>query len=147
MVLLFDPDERNGVGKGYSGLGHIVLLFTHIRFIVPIVTFIAAAALYPQARAIRSQPPGESTSLSLTGLLFQAVIFAVVALSWVFRVKWKDAGVPAAEHFGWYRMVGWATVNNAIFAAVQIILFFLARRRMTAPRATDGETEPLLTRD
>jgi hypothetical protein len=40
-------------------------------------------------------------------------------------------------------MVGWAAVDNAIFALVQISLFVLARNKMVL-KAPDMEMEPLL---
>jgi len=47
------------------------------------------------------------------------------------------------RYFGpWYEMVGWASVDNLVFAFVQAVLFLMAWRRLSA---TPGmEREPLL---
>lgn len=116
---------------------------------MPVVTFLAASALYPQSRVILGRQPGESLGgFSITGLWLQAVVFAVVALFLVYRVPWTLYEGPGPEEgeFGWYRMVGWAAVNNAIFAVVQSFLFSMARWWMAILGATGSDTEPLLVR-
>lgn len=118
-------------------------------FMNPTVTTLALVALPCQARAIRALPVGNLKSLSLLGLLTQGVVFSVVAISWMMRVKFMDLSFRDVIAYGWlsvvswYQMVGWAAVDNAVFALVQISLFCLARNWGVVKMA-DGEREPLL---
>lgn len=140
----FGPPEWRQVGQAlFSGY--------HAMFMNPIVTILALVALPCQARAIRALPFGDLKSLSLLGLLAQGVIFSVVAISWTMRVKFMDLSFRDVISYGlltfvsWYQMVGWAAVNNAVFALVQISLFCLARNwRVVKMVVADGEGEPLL---
>lgn len=146
--LLNNPDDWFG-DENEPWFGHWWLWWNHVRYILPVVTFLAASALYPQSRAILDRQPGESLGgFSVTGLWLQAIVFAVVALSWVFRVPWTLYGGPGPEEgeLGWYRMVCWAAVNYAIFVVVQSFLFLMARGRRAIPGATGSDTEPLLGR-
>ena len=43
----------------------------------------------------------------------------------------------------WYQLVGWAAIDNLVFAFVQAVLFFIAWRRR-GPDGTVDETMPLL---
>lgn len=115
----------------------------------PIVTILALVALPCQSRAIRALPVGDLKALSLLGLLTQGVVFSVVAISWTMRVKFMDLSFTDVIAYGWlsivswYQMVGWAAVDNAVFALVQISLFCLARNWEWVKMA-DREREPLL---
>lgn len=147
LVLITAPEEHNGTAPAPSGAG--MFFPANIMFIVPPVTLLTAASFYFEARAISSQPAGGDGigSLSQTGLLVQAVIFAAVALSWVHRAAWPAdrPGIGSGLWMGWYRLVGWAAVNNAIFAAGQAYLWFLVRGRASAPIVgSSGEAQPLL---
>ncbi|KAJ5886117.1 uncharacterized protein N7473_008791 [Penicillium subrubescens] len=119
----------------------------HLLFVNPIVTILAIAAYPCQAREIRTLPVGNLKSLSLLGLLTQGVVFIVVAISWTMRVKFLDFSfddiISHGAFFSWYQMVGWAAVDNAIFALMQILLFLLARN-WEATKTADRESEPLL---
>ncbi|KAJ4393100.1 hypothetical protein N0V93_002307 [Gnomoniopsis smithogilvyi] len=145
VIILVDYARRRDADNSSGFSAQEMFLFGLIRFLVPIVTFLAVVAFYPEARAILSRPPNDMGSLSLAGLAVQALVFAAVAVSWVYRVKWPEpSAVPVQETFGWYRLVGWAAVNNAIFAATQALLFWLAYTRTEAPSSRSGETNPLL---
>ncbi|KAJ5380631.1 uncharacterized protein N7496_003059 [Penicillium cataractarum] len=117
----------------------------HLLFLNPIVTIMALFAYSFQARAIRTLPAGDLKALSLRGLLTQGVMFVVVAISWTMRVKFASFGdvILYGAFWSWYQMVGWAAVDNAIFALGQIFLFVLARDWGTV-KAADEEREPLL---
>lgn len=119
----------------------------HLLFVNPIVTALGLVTYFCQARVIRSLPIGSLKALSLLGLLIQGVVFIVVAISWTMRVKFMEISFGEVFSHGafwsWYQMVGWAAVDNAIFALVQISLFLLARNWGVAKTAA-GESEPLL---
>ncbi|KAJ5986967.1 hypothetical protein N7451_011332 [Penicillium sp. IBT 35674x] len=140
----FGPPEWRRVGEAlFSGY--------HAMFMNPIVTVLALVALPYQARAIRTLPVGNLESLSLLGLLAQGIIFSIVAISWTMRVRFMDLSFRDVISYGlltfvsWYQMVGWAAVNNAVFALVQLSLFCLARNwRVVKMAVADGEREPLL---
>lgn len=147
LVLINASEEHDGTAPAPSGAG--IFFPGNTMFLVPPVTLLTAASFYFEARAILSQPIGDDGigSISQTGLLVQAVVFAAVALSWVHRVSWPAdrPGIGAGLWMGWYRLVGWAAVNNAIFAAVQAYLWFLVRGRASAPVVgSSGEAGPLL---
>lgn len=123
-----------------------MLYVAHTVYFLPYVTFLVAIAFLPAAREILSRPHGDIGSLSLAGLLMQALVFAAVAVSWVYRVRWLEN--PGDLYpWSWYKLVGWAVVNNGIFAAVQALLFLLAYTRTMTPLASTNETEALLRRD
>lgn len=147
FVLINAPEEHDGMAPAPSGAD--MFFPGNSMFIVPPVTLLTAASFYFEARTILSQPSGDDGigSVSQTGLLVQAVVFAAVALSWVHRVSWPAdrPGIGAGLWMGWYRLVGWAAVNNAIFAAGQAYLWFLVHGRASAPVVgSSGEAQPLL---
>ncbi|KAI1944369.1 hypothetical protein LOZ12_004242 [Ophidiomyces ophidiicola] len=118
----------------------------HMIFVHPIVTLLGFASLFAQARETLSRSsPG---ALSPLGLAAQAVVFAAVALYWPFRMTipeefWRMS--PWNRLVAWYQLVGWATVDNTIFALVQAILFWIATRRTGDNLGlTSDETAPLL---
>jgi hypothetical protein len=138
-----DDQYRNWVEGLFGGL--------HMLCIHPVVTILSIVALPFQARAIRALPAGNLKAVSLSGFLVQGVVFGVVAISWTMRVKsegnWFNDGIPYAMYwyllFDWYLLVGWAAIDNGIFALMQIWLFFLARS-WGSSEIIGGETEPLL---
>jgi hypothetical protein len=75
----------------------------------PIVTALGFAALYSQPLDAATNPD----ALSVLGLGVQAVVFLGVGLSWVFRIT-----IPFGGLMEWYQWVGWAAVDNIIFALV-----------------------------
>jgi hypothetical protein len=107
----------------------------HSMFVNWPVTLGGIAALYFQWQ--------KAAALSSAGLAAQAVVFAAVALSWTARVRFVEME-PGAGSFPfktWYYLVGWAAVDNGVFALVQAVLFYLARQHQSGIR---GEEEPLL---
>jgi hypothetical protein len=73
-----------------------------------------------------------SGALSTKGLAFQAAVFTLVALYWPFRIQTSsDLWPPRSwgSFVTWYQLIGWATVDNAVFAVSQAILFWIAKRR------------------
>ncbi|KAL2136163.1 hypothetical protein VTI74DRAFT_5216 [Chaetomium olivicolor] len=67
----------------------------HALFLTPLITILAAAALGVQAPAIGP----DARALSLEGLAAQAIVFALLALSWLWRLRWPGPGVMMAT---WY---------------------------------------------
>ena len=83
------------------------------------------------------------------GLATQAVVFALVALSWTARVRFPAIeGVSLNLLTAWYQLVGWAAVDNAIFAIIQFMLLSLAKhhQRGAVDTFTRPDEEPLLGR-
>jgi hypothetical protein len=117
-----------------------VYLFTHAYIINPFITFLAVAALFPQVRELQSSP--DLGAISVTGLVMQAFTFAIVAVGWSLRLQ-----LPLSEfrQRDWYPLVGWATVDNLVFAVVQGMLWWIARRRLGLSQIVEsGEAAPLL---
>lgn len=82
------------------------------------------------------------------------MVFTLVALSWVLRVNFpyeRFSEIPLEFLLSslqtWYELVGWAAVDNAIFAVVQAILLCSVRYQEESDEegASDSdETTPLL---
>lgn len=135
-----DPEEPSQRGW-FSG----IFISVHTIFVNPIVTAGIILAFCAQWQ--------KASALSTFGLATQAVVFSLVALSWASRVRFIDPlpemppGVPLQNLFIiWYQLVGWATVDNAIFAMIQLVLFCLAthHKRGIADSFSRPEQEPLL---
>lgn len=116
-----------------------IFFITHTFFINHVITVLAVVALFPQRREILSRLA--PCALSTTSLAAQAVIFALVALAWTIRLSlpWSISIVS------WYRylLVGWAAVDNLIFAAVQTVLYWTLRG-LEVEGNTSNETTPLV---
>jgi hypothetical protein len=108
---------------------------------MPVMTMLAAAALWAQAPAI-VRPDG-ARALSLEGLAAQAVVFALLALSWLWRLRWPGSGVMIVS---WYQCVGFVSVDHAVFAVVQGVLLWIAVRRSRQGATTASDREPLISR-
>jgi hypothetical protein len=110
-------------------------------FINPIVTIGSILALYAQRQ--------KAFALSILGLATQAVVFALVASSWTARVRFPTfEGVSLNLLIAWYQLVGWAAVDNGIFAIIQFVLLCLAKhhQRGLVDSFTRPDEEPLLGR-
>ena len=117
----------------------------HSFYISPVVTLLGIASLYFQARETLS---GTSNgAISLRGLASQAIIFTLVGFTWIFRLTasrdFFKGLTPLRALIEWYQLVGWAAVDNLIFAFVQAVLFCIAWRRR-GEEATAEETRRLL---
>jgi hypothetical protein len=110
-----------------------VLFIAPMLYLVgPMMQILGLAAFRSQALEIRSKDSSAADSaLSVRGLVAQAVVFLLVGISFVWRMR-----VPSEEldeHFVvslrmWYWTVGWASINNLIFAVVQGVLAWIAWR-------------------
>lgn len=107
----------------------------------PIATTSSVLALFFQGQ--------KASALSFLGLATQAVVFAPVAFFWIWRVNYIDLReiplpIPLYILKVWYEVVGWAAVDNAVFAIVQFVLLCLARRQQRGGHARPDQ-EPLLS--
>ncbi|KAF0320358.1 hypothetical protein GQ607_012454 [Colletotrichum asianum] len=129
------PDSRSeprNWGRDLFVMGHYLIL-------LPVSSILVLASAVPQAREIQRQSsPG---AISVPGLATQAVVFAVLAISWMIRVRYPPY---SPSYNGWYRLVGWPVVNNGLFSIVQGILLWITQTRST-PDHEDTETQPLLS--
>lgn len=112
-------------------------------FINPIVTIGIILSLYAQRQ--------KAFAPSISGLATQVSVFSLVALSWTARVIFPFSlfeGVSQHLLITWYQLVGWAAVDNAIFAMIQFVLLCLANQhqRGGVDSFTRPEQEPLLGR-
>lgn len=128
----------------------------------PVGTILSASALFPQMALVKERP--DVGSLSTLTLAAQGILFIVVGITWNFRLGPLDEKGPEAfpPLFYWYNMVGFAVIDNIIFAIVQLVLLFTARRKSTTEATaqntasaestpeedtTSDENSPLLTRE
>ncbi|KAK8026493.1 ATP synthase F0 [Apiospora marii] len=148
LALLWTPpadrEDRRRLPALFHGL--------HSLWLSPLVTLLGLAAAFFQLREMR-EPHGSSpgrSALSLVGLAAQAVTFAVVAVSWALRVVFPWSDIPADARLGlgffgsWYQLVGWAAVDNGVFALVQGVVWCAAMRRIGGVGSGEGEREPLI---
>ncbi|UKZ53057.1 hypothetical protein TrVGV298_006844 [Trichoderma virens] len=108
-----------------------VALFHDIHTILvnPIVAVLILASFFPQRAEILQHPPGLASSLlSLVDLIMQAVVFALLALGWRWRLLPWDASVGVLATT-WYQLVGFIPVDHAMFALVQAALSAVAALR------------------
>lgn len=121
----------------------------HTYCLNPIITLLGVAALYAQARTIRSRPEGSGLgALSLVGLASQAVVFLVLGLMWPGRLVWPFP-IFGGALFAWIQMVGFVLIDYIIFAVVQGDLLYIGLQHMGRRIGFDeinraGEREPLL---
>lgn len=123
----------------------MLLHSVHILFINPVVTILAIAAPIHQARKTLLEP--SLGALSTVSLAVQAIVFAVVAVSWVARVVFPAMpAITPGVVVTWYQLIGWAAVDNGVFAIGQAVIWFIATRKAgwRGENPSSGETEPLL---
>jgi hypothetical protein len=117
----------------------------HSLFLSWIVTGFNILAIYFQVKETRLRL--QEQALSRMGLAVQVVVFILLAFSWIGRVEfpYPDGGFPWTYMSTWYELVGWATVDNGIFAMGQaILLWIVSRQEAFNSGVVHGETEPLL---
>ncbi|KAE8371056.1 hypothetical protein BDV26DRAFT_303286, partial [Aspergillus bertholletiae] len=133
-----------GEDAAYRNFGLDIFGGYHYGYIHPVMTLVGIYAWFPQNHELRSRT--QLHSLSQTGLAAQAVIFALVAISWTMRTNLYDSDLPDLPFWAtipeWFIYVWWAAVDNMIFACIQTGLYFKIRRHEQF--STDHETQPLL---
>ncbi|KAL4770202.1 hypothetical protein BDW60DRAFT_209385 [Aspergillus nidulans var. acristatus] len=146
LVQHLDDDKSS-----WQELPVVLTMFPHTQFLTYLSTIMAIAAIYPQARMILDHS-SLNPSLSVLGLAIQALVFTALAISWFSRVAFSLPPEDFPHWWGywalrvWFEWVGWAVVDNGVFAIGQGILFVLAVRRWRGAGVlgTEGEREPLL---
>ncbi|KAF6816608.1 pq loop repeat protein [Colletotrichum plurivorum] len=118
-----------------------LFLLAHSLILLPTSTALLIFGAATQTREITRRRRFGPDGLSLPGLVAQAVVFALVAISWVFRVQYP----PYAPSWdGWYRLVGWPVVGNGTFALIQGVLVWVAIRLPEEAEEGELESRPLL---
>lgn len=111
--------------------------------VTPVVTILLVSALPLQARETKAQPD----ALSMASLAAQAAVFAMVAVSWMYRVIYEkgEESYPGLE-MRWYLIYGFPAVNSGSFAVIQFVLLYLAKKheRRATPTSVNAEEESLL---
>jgi hypothetical protein len=121
----------------------------HTLFLSWIITGFGVAAVFFQVRKTVTLSP--SQALSRVGQAAQAVVFALAAVSWVMRVRFPWELLDGHQvTFGvivtWYELVGWAAVDNAVFALGQgVLLGVVSRHKVKVEETSEGEAQPLLS--
>ncbi|KAK4634098.1 hypothetical protein CLAFUW4_01966 [Fulvia fulva] len=107
----------------------------------PIITSLIFVSFWAQLFEVNTP----YCSLSTAGLAAQAFVLAAVGISWAFRLKFPGCyghlngqTVPLRTWATiWYQLVGWATVNNLLFALVQGALWCTMLRAHTGRAKMD----------
>lgn len=153
VVPLFVDAALDDPSDQYHKWGLALFSSAHVFLVNSIVTILGFAAPYIQARDIIARPPGSgSGALSLLGLAWQAVVFALLAPTWLGRLvfPWEELGAGRVNWNvlkAWYQLVGFVAFDHAVFAIAQALLLWLAvrhGRQGTPSRVPAGETDPLL---
>lgn len=126
---MLDPDAR----RDRDWYDALYILGPMLYLIGPIIQILGFAGLRAEASEIkRSRSSGGNSNedaLSVRGLVVQAVVFLVVGLSFVWRMRLPEeelTGYLIVDVKHWYWSVGFATINNLIFAVVQGVLAWVA---------------------
>ncbi|KAH8897577.1 hypothetical protein GQ53DRAFT_817870 [Thozetella sp. PMI_491] len=133
LGLLEDPNGREWALAVFSAV--------HIILVNPVVTGLGIYSLFLQK--------SNAAALSRDGLLGQAIVFTLVAMSWIWRVNFPAIPpnqVSWSVFVSWYQVAGFAAVDNGVFALVQLILFSLAGRHQQTEISDEvpPEEQPLL---
>jgi hypothetical protein len=142
VPIIIDSTIEPGISTGKFVLSCIFLI--HFFLIQPVlVIFGLPIAALAQVSA-RPQPGSSSSSLSMTGLVSQAAMFAMQAIVWPWetRTRGSGRGFPA-----WWINVGWLSVHDAVYAVVQLAVWVVAakQRATVEDLRVATETEPLLS--
>ncbi|EXF83850.1 hypothetical protein CFIO01_03873 [Colletotrichum fioriniae PJ7] len=117
-----------------------IFALLHYVLLIPLSTAFIIFAAILQAREIRSRG-GNAGALSLPGLAIQCITFSLVAISWVFRVKYPPY---SPSWIDWYRLIGWPVVNDGLAGCVRGFLLVIALREGMDEGWRSFERQPLL---
>ncbi|KAL4885596.1 hypothetical protein BJY04DRAFT_214388 [Aspergillus karnatakaensis] len=94
----------------------------HILLVNPFMIPLAAVSLLPQMAQIWKHigDPVGYPGFSVAGLVVQAVLEGVLAVSWVWRVEFEEP--RNVLEFEWFWGVGWIVVQSGILAGVKGVL-------------------------
>ncbi|KAL3463732.1 hypothetical protein BJX64DRAFT_287199 [Aspergillus heterothallicus] len=134
-----------------------LFLSTHAMTVLPLSAVLRIAGFIDQSRLILRRRRGQQPSsvLSLAGLAYQAVVFALGSGLWVLRVQQPVPRMPMrrpVDWMYWYHVIGWPVVDDAVYALGQWSLFWYAvcwRSRSDTPDKPvhAGEADDLLGDD
>ncbi|KAL2865925.1 PQ-loop repeat-containing protein [Aspergillus lucknowensis] len=132
-----------------------LFLSAHAMTILPLSAVFRIAGFIDQSRLILRRRRGQPSVLSLTGLVYQALVFALASGLWVLRVQQPDPPMPVRRPMdwkNWYHIIGWPVVDDAVYALGQWVLFLFAVCWRSRSDARDeavhtGETDALLGDD
>lgn len=120
-------------------------IIPHITFANPVVTL---AILISFIILIRRSLQEESPCFNFRTLATQAIVFALLTISWLLRVSWTWDRIPAffdSPLIEWYRQIRWPAIDHFVFAIGQAILCYVTwRRSIGREDFLSGEREPLL---
>lgn len=91
-----------------------------------IFTLLGVVAVFPQIRVM--ERIGSPKALSPLGLLLQAVLYTVLAVSWAFRIPRPTSSEQPDSRLDlfaiWWVEIGWAAIDHAVYAVISAILYF-----------------------
>ncbi|RAH46321.1 uncharacterized protein BO95DRAFT_452683 [Aspergillus brunneoviolaceus CBS 621.78] len=118
-----------------------------------VAIFAGMCSIIPQAIQLRSLSLDWGV-VRVRDWTLQAVVLAMLAVSWLFRVRFasrEDNVLTPFRSIAWFVRVGWPAGGTGMFAVVQgglAVLGLLGRRRVVGGgegvRVSEGETNPLL---
>lgn len=123
----------------------------HRIYISPVCTVLNIVAFIPQFLLLLGH--GSTGALNEKSLYWTAFVYACLAVSWPFRMHLRASTFEKGgwtlsrilEH--WYSNVGWAPVDSALFASVQLVLYFIvltSNREHSLDKLVLSESTPLL---
>ena len=120
-----------------------IAFFQYAALIIenPIVTLLTVVAGCVEVRHLQLRSTVGSVSTGTLAL--QALVFVAVGITWNFRM----APLPRSDlAIMWYRLVGFAVLDNILFAVAQLGVWWVARRMDSGSgiAVMAGESSPLL---
>ncbi|GKZ27096.1 hypothetical protein AbraIFM66951_008084 [Aspergillus brasiliensis] len=149
FTIFHEPGERE------PDFGVAIFMGFHIYFLSTLGTLLVICAFIPQAIRLRSLP-ANSGVVRVRDWTLQAVVLAMIAVSWIFRVKLpsgEDDVLMPFRSIPWFVRIGWPAGGTGIFAVVQgglAVLGMMGRKGVVGGGSGgQAETDPLLggTRD
>ncbi|OJJ73398.1 hypothetical protein ASPBRDRAFT_205648 [Aspergillus brasiliensis CBS 101740] len=141
------------LGEREPDFGVAIFMGLHIYFLNTLGTLPVICSFIPQAIRLRSLSV-DSGVVRVQDWALQAVVLAMIAASWIFRVKLADDEDDVLMPFRsipWFVRVGWPAGGTGIFAVVQggFAVLGVVGRKGVVGGGGQGETDPLLggTRD
>jgi hypothetical protein len=117
--------------RRWDNLAFLIIMSANSYIAIPLSTLATLAAFACQIRRsngeLATSRENSPNSLSTRVLALQVVLFLSLALFWPFRLTLPrnlrhDDWWLVTE---WYPQVGWACVNNAVFAAESVFVLYL----------------------
>jgi hypothetical protein len=114
-----------------NNIAFLIIMSANNYIAIPVSIIAALGAFVYQIRSSGSELAGSGTSssnaLSTRAFALQGIVFLALAVLWPSRLT-----LPRNLRHGdwwlvteWYPQVGWACVNNAVFAAESILMLYI----------------------